>query len=56
MHRPATPRDWLWPAAIAALFLLLFAGASWLAVVAVDVGEVPLDNETHPAVVGGNRP
>jgi hypothetical protein len=55
MNQPAK-RSWLWPAAIAALFLLLFVGAGWLARVAIRVGEVPIDTTTQPAARGGNRP
>lgn|GEM_PF-2815737 len=55
MNQPAK-RSWLWPAAIVALFLLLFVGAGWLARVAIRVGEVPIDTTAQPAARGGNRP
>jgi hypothetical protein len=38
---------------IAALFVLLFLGAGWLAQVAWEVQEVPIDTESQPGVVGG---
>jgi hypothetical protein len=53
MNRPAK-RPWLWPVAIVALFLLLFVGAVWLARVAIQVGEVPIDTTAEPAARGGS--
>ena len=53
MSKITERRSWLWPVAIAALFVLLFAGSGWLARVAWHVQEVPMDTETQPAVVGG---
>jgi len=56
MSKTTAKRSWLWPAAIVALFLLLFVGAGWLARVAIRVGEVPIDTTAQPAARGGNRP
>ncbi|HEX9593638.1 MAG TPA: hypothetical protein VGB12_09900 [bacterium] len=53
MSETKQERSWLWPAAITALFVLLFAGAGWLAHVAWEVREAPLDTESQPGVVGG---
>ena len=51
--KSATRRSWLWPVAIIALFVLLFAGSGWLVHVAWQVQEVPMDTESQPAAVGG---
>jgi hypothetical protein len=53
--KPPVRKPWLWPAAIAALFVLLFVGAGWLVHVARQVQEVPIDTEVQPAAVGGTR-
>ena len=55
MNRPAK-RPWLWPVAIVLLFLLLFVGSVWLARVAIQVGEIPIDTTAQPAVRGGGGP
>jgi H+/Cl- antiporter ClcA len=54
--KSATRHPWLWPVAIVALFLLLFVGSVWLARVAHQVGEVPIDTAAEPAARGGSGP
>jgi len=46
-------RSWAWPVVIVLLFVVLLAGSTWMARVAVRVGEVPIDTHTRPAARGG---
>jgi len=39
--------------AILLLFAVLLAGSAWMAQVAREVGEVPIDTHTQPAAHGG---
>ncbi|NCO58201.1 MAG: hypothetical protein GW783_03610 [Deltaproteobacteria bacterium] len=48
-------RSWVWPAGIVLLFAVLVAGSVWMARVAKQVGEVPMDTHTQPAARGGVR-